>query len=160
MDLTFRATTPDDEEFLMQVFASYMAERLAEANSPVLTWAELITQQFKAQHYSYRTNFPKSTFEIVLVDGEKAGRLYLDRREDEIRILDLILLPAFRGQGIGTKLLEGLFDEACKTRKKVGAHVDHGCRAMNLALRLGFSAQLETEGTTLMMWDPDTVLLD
>ena len=158
MDLAFRATTPDDGEFLLQVFASMLGERLAAGGLPVSEWAEMITQQFNAQDVAYRSKFPKADFDVILVDGEKAGRLYLDRRKDELRILDLTLLPTFRGQGIGTKLFEGLFDEARKSSRKIAAHIEHHSRAIGLAHRLGFTPQLETESTTLMVWDPTTVV--
>ena len=127
------------------------------AGYPVSEWAGLISQQFHAQHSAYHSKYPKADFDLVLVDGEKAGRLYLDRRKDEMRILDLTLLPAFRGQGIGSKLFEGLFNEARLSKRKVSAHVEHDSRAIALAQRLGFVPQLETDSTTLMVWSPTTL---
>ena len=37
-----------------------------------------------------------------MADGEPAGRLYVDRLPAEIRIVDIALLPAYRGRGLGT----------------------------------------------------------
>ena len=47
--------------------------------------------QFGAQHDYYREQFPDARFDLVLVDGEPAGRLYVHRREDEIRLIDIAL---------------------------------------------------------------------
>ncbi len=117
-----------------------------------------LEHQFKAQHSSYRSKFPRASYRLVLVDGERAGRIYLDRRKDEIRILDLSLLPKFQNQGVGTRLIGDLCDEARGERKDVGVHVPKGSRANRLAERLGFALKFETDRSNFMLWSAATVI--
>ena len=114
----------------------------------------LIEQQFKTQHSAYKAKYPRADFQIVLIDGEQAGRLYVDRRDDELRILDFILLPSFRGQGIGSRMIGDLCAEARDSGRHVAVHIPRGWRAMRLAERLGFEPSLEAEHTVLMVWKP------
>ena len=49
---------------------------------------------------------------MIVRDGEDIGRLYVDHRTHEIRIVDIALLPAHRNQGIGRALVQAVLDEA------------------------------------------------
>jgi GNAT superfamily N-acetyltransferase len=64
-----------------------------------------VEQQFSAQDHHYRTNYSGTSYDVILAAGEPAGRLYVARWEKEIRIVDIALVPAFRGRGLGTALL-------------------------------------------------------
>src|SRR5256885_10223779 len=95
-----------DEEFLFEVYASTRTEELA-----VTGWSEeqrqsFLRTQFQAQDKHYRENYPGAELNLILVNGAKAGRLYVHRRPKEIRIMDIALLPSYRGRGIGTTLLK------------------------------------------------------
>ncbi|MCA1852145.1 MAG: GNAT family N-acetyltransferase [Beggiatoa sp.] len=48
-----------------------------------------------------------------------AGRLYVNDGAEEIRLMDLALLPAYRGQGIGSSLLDALLAEGQQAQKPV-----------------------------------------
>ena len=91
-----------DRELLIAVYASTRAEELAPVPWDDAQKDAFIRMQFAAQDRYWREQKPGAEFCVVLVDGEPAGRLYLDRRADEIRIVDIALLPAWRGRGIGT----------------------------------------------------------
>ena len=80
--------------------------------------------QFHAQADWYRQHYADASFDVVLVDGEPAGRLYLHRGETEIRIVDIALLPEHRGSGIATSLLRDLLAEADAAGKSVTIHVE------------------------------------
>jgi ribosomal protein S18 acetylase RimI-like enzyme len=109
-----------------------------------------LRMQFEAQDRWYREQMPDASFEVVLVDGEPAGRLYVDRREDEIRIVDIALLPEHRGRGIGTLLLGELLSEADAAGKSVTIHVERLNPALRLYARLGFSVA-EDKGIYLFL---------
>jgi ribosomal protein S18 acetylase RimI-like enzyme len=89
----------------------------------------------------------------VVVDGEPAGRLYVDRGEGEIRIVDIALLPDHRGQGIGGSLLRDLLVEADAGGKSVTIHVERLNPALKLYERLGF-ALAEDKGVYLFLERP------
>ncbi|MDP1850494.1 MAG: GNAT family N-acetyltransferase [Solirubrobacteraceae bacterium] len=134
-----------DAEFLRSVYASTRAEELA-----VVPWtdAELeafLRMQFDAQDRHYREQRPAAALDVILVDGAPAGRLYVDRSADEIRIVDIALLPEHRGRGVGTLLIRRVLDEGSETGRPVTIHVERGNRARALYGRLGFR-QISTTG--------------
>jgi ribosomal protein S18 acetylase RimI-like enzyme len=109
--------------------------------------------QFAAQDRYYHDQMPEASYQVVLVDGEPAGRLYVDRRRDEIHIVDIALLPEHRGRGLGTTLMRDVLDEADAAAKPVTIHVERFNRALRLYERLGF-AQVEEQGVYLLLRRP------
>ena len=87
---------------------------------------------------------------MLLVDGEPAGRLYVHRDDDEILIVDIALLPPYRGRGIGTALVREVLDEADASGRPVRIHVEHQNPAMTLYRRLGFE-RVDESGPYLLM---------
>ncbi len=89
-----------------------------------------LRQQFDAQDAWWRTHYAGATFEVIVVDGRDAGRLYLWEGPSEIRIVDVALLPEARRGGAGTKLLRDVQRRAAAAGKSVTIHVER----MNPAL--------------------------
>jgi ribosomal protein S18 acetylase RimI-like enzyme len=151
-EISFRSIGDEDRDFLRRLYASTRAEELA-----VVDWSEeektqFLGFQFAAQHDYYQEQFPAARFDLVLVDGEPAGRLYVDRREDEIRLIDIALLPDFRRRGIGGRLMNRVLDEGREAALPVQIHVERNNPAMRLYDRLGFQ-QVEDQGVYyLMRW--------
>ena len=135
MRVGLRPVEPGDREFLQRVYASTREEELAVFGWDATTKAAFLRMQFAAQDGYYRQQFPGATFDVVTVDGEPAGRLYVDRGDTEVRVIDIALLPDHRGRGIGTALLAPILAEG----KTVSIHVERGNPARRLYERLGFS---------------------
>jgi len=148
--LSLRPITPGDDAFLARVYASSRAEELAITGWPEELKAQFCRSQFDAQSAYYAQNYPGASFQIIERDGWPIGRLYVDRWEKEVRIVDITLLPEFRGTGMGTKLLRDLQDEARAAGKSLTIHVERFNRALALYLRLGFE-QVEDKGVYLLM---------
>src|SRR6478672_1956412 len=110
--LRLRSITPADDAFLARVYASSRADELAITGWSEEQKADFCRRQFDAQSEYYAANYPEASFQIIERDGWPVGRLYVARWEKEIRIVDITLLPEFRGGGIGTKLLRELQEEA------------------------------------------------
>ena len=106
--------------------------------------------QFDAQDAWWRENYGDARFEVILVEGELAGRLYVHRSRSEIRIVDIALLPEHRGNGVGTRLLEDLLAEGDADGKSVTIHVERMNPALRLYERLGFSVG-EDKGVYLFL---------
>ena len=118
-------------------------------------WQQFILVQCSAQRTYYERLFPNAVHEIILVDEEPAGRTWIDRQQDEIRLLDITLLPEFRSQGIGTRLLRCLQDEARDANLPLRHMVERdNPRAMQLYERLGFRRISEHGMHFLMEWNP------
>lgn len=150
----FRPITDADLEFLERLYRSTREDELATTPWSEDEKASFIAFQFRAQHQFYQQQFAAAEY-LIIVDGEAPiGRVYLDRRADELRLIDIALIPDRRGSGLGTQLLEDLLDEARARRLPVRIHVERFNPAMSLYLRLGFKP-VEDQGVyQLMEWRP------
>jgi ribosomal protein S18 acetylase RimI-like enzyme len=156
-NIQFRPITPGDQDTLAKIYASTRREELA----PLLDWSEgqkeaFLRQQFELQHNFYQQHYTGARFELITRGGEVLGRLYVDRREDDIRIVDIALLPEHRGQGIGGAIVQDLLDEAAARDqgRAVSIHVEHTNAALRFYQRLGFR-EIEDQGIyKLMKWWP------
>ena len=95
-----------------------------------------------------------AAFQVILADGQPAGRLYVARWPNEIRIVDITLLPEYRNSGIGTRLLKGLMAEARRAQKVLSIHVELFNPALRLYTRLGFVKTGEHGVYYRMDWTP------
>jgi ribosomal protein S18 acetylase RimI-like enzyme len=148
----FRAITPDDYGLLRAIYDDTRAHEMAL----VPHWSDeqkeaFLDQQFNAQHTYYQQVFSTADYMIVMLGDQPAGRLYLDRRRIEFRIIDISLLPAFRNQGLGSFLLKQVITEASEAGKPVTIHVEHNNPALRLYERLGFVIKEEVNGVYWLM---------
>jgi ribosomal protein S18 acetylase RimI-like enzyme len=148
--ITLRPVGSSDRDFLLQVYASTREEELRLVDWSVEQKAAFVQQQFEAQDAYYSEHYHPATFDVIEVDGASVGRLYVARWEDEIRIIDIAVLPEHRGHGVGTALLRDLLDEAARTGKRLSIHVEKNNPALRLYERLGF-VPIEDRGVYLLL---------
>jgi ribosomal protein S18 acetylase RimI-like enzyme len=152
-ELALRPVTPEDRPFLERVYASTRAEELAAVPWTPLQKAAFLRFQFDAQDQHYRLHYANARFDVILAAGEAVGRLYVDRADTEIRLIDIALLPEHRGSGIGGALLAELIAEARREHKPLTIHVEHTNPAQRLYRRLGFRhTGTDTGVYQLMEW--------
>lgn len=148
---TLRPVNAGDQAFLLDLVAS-TREDLSLLDRSISTM--LVRMQYDAQLSDYRRRFPGMEESIVLADGVAAGRLYVARSRDEIRLVDISLLPAFRRRRIGSILLAGLQEQSVNAGLPLRLHVLQGNPAAGLYRRFGFQPG-EAEGMYLAMeWHP------
>ena len=152
--IALRPIEPADTDFLYRVYANTRYEELAPLPWSTEQVEAFLQMQFRAQSLHYHTHYPDAAFDVILCDGVPAGRLYVDRRPDELRIVDIALLPAFRRLGLGTQILAGLLAEAESSGQVVRIHVEVNNPARNLYQRLGFVPTGTTGVYDLMEWRP------
>ncbi len=141
----------NDLNFLRELYASTRREEMAPSGWPQEQIEAFLLQQFEAQHTFYVENFASTDFDLILSEKkEPIGRLYLDERDEEFRIIDIALLPEARGKGIGGKILQSILDRAFEAGKAVRIHVEQFNPAMKLYLRLGFKL-VEEQGVYHLM---------
>lgn len=152
--LALRPISDSDLPFLNLLYHSTRTHEMELIDWTKQQKIDFLNMQFNAQHRHYLENFVRAEFDIIELDGEPVGRLYLDRREDEIRIIDIALLPAYRGKGIGSRYLADIMIEAKRKKIPVRIHVENFNPALRLYQRLGFQ-QKDTNGIYhLMEWLP------
>jgi GNAT superfamily N-acetyltransferase len=150
--LALRPVGPADQDTLLAIYASTREEELARTDWSAEQKSAFVAMQFQAQTAHYTANYPGAEFFLVLVAGEPAGRLYLHRRAGDLRIMDIALLPAHRGQGIGTAVLGALQAMAAAEGIGLSIHVETFNPARRLYERLGFRPAAEAGVYILMQW--------
>jgi ribosomal protein S18 acetylase RimI-like enzyme len=137
--ISLRAATPEDEAFLLNLYAGTRSAELAVlALDDLQKWA-FLKMQYNAQTQQYLMSYPNADNGIILLGEEAVGRLIVDRTEHELTLVDISLLPERRGFGIGTHLIIELLNEALETSRPVRLHVLQTNPAKKLYERLGFT---------------------
>jgi GNAT superfamily N-acetyltransferase len=90
-----------------------------------------------------------------MLAGSEAQPRYVSRWSEEIRIVDIALLPDSCNRGIGTALLRELQAEAQASGKPLRIHVERFNPALKLYERLGFR-EIEDKGVYLFLEWRDT----
>lgn len=150
--ITGRPCTEADMAFLYEVYASTREEEMT-----VVPWDDqqkeaFLRMQFHAQHTYYHDQFPGASYSIIEANGVPAGRLYINRSEDEILVIDIALVPRYRRQRIGTGLLREILREGAEGSKPVRIHVEKFNPALRLYERLGFLPVDDSGVYLLMEW--------
>lgn len=160
MSITFRPIQKHDLPLLLKIYSSTRETELAPVPWSIEEKQQFLKQQFEAQHSYYQEYFPQAKFLIIQKKGAPIGRLYRDNREDEIRLIDIALLPEFRGKGIGGKLLSEILAEAKRRDVLVRIHVEMNNPALHLYKRLGFRSIEEQGIYFLMEWQPNPEMVE
>jgi ribosomal protein S18 acetylase RimI-like enzyme len=146
-----------NDEFLLRLYESTRSLEMS-----ALTWAaeqkeRFVESQFRVRENHYARSFPNASNLVVYFEQLPVGRMYIDRSDLEIRVIDLALLPEYRGQGIGASLIRNLQLEAMETRRRLVGSVDRFNRAVIFWRRQGFVIDERDPMYLLMEWNPPTV---
>jgi ribosomal protein S18 acetylase RimI-like enzyme len=150
--VSLRAETPADEPFLERLYIDVRWEELLQTQWPEEVRIAFLRDQFRLQRLHYLKYYHDAEFGVLTVADEEAGRLYLHHSPGEVRIVDISLLSAFRGKGIGTALLTSVLAFAESRARKVSIHVEKFNPAQHLYRRLGFQEAGESGPYWLMEW--------
>lgn len=145
----------DDHAFLFRLYCSTREEEIR-----LTAWTDeekiaFLEMQFKLQHHHYTTHYPDATFEKIVKNGQDAGRLYVDRWKDEIRIMDIALLPEFRGKGIGYYFMRQVMQEGREKGLPVRLHVERFNPALKFYKQLDFHIIEDKDVHLLLEWQPE-----
>jgi GNAT superfamily N-acetyltransferase len=152
--VTLRPATDDDYDFMRQLYAATRAEEMERFPFGDAEKRAFLDQQFAAQFEHYRVHYPTCERNIIERAGVPIGRLWVDEWRDQIRLVDIALMPDARGAGVGSRLLHEVLDRGAKAGKPVTIHVEAFNPALRLYKRLGFE-QVDTNGVYLLMrWTP------
>lgn len=137
--VSLRALGEADFPFLRLLYRMLRWDEFAPTQWPDETKAAFLDQQFSFQHRHYVTCYDGAEFYVIAHGAEPIGRFYIDRVTRDRVVVEISLLPEWRGRGIGSALLTALQEEVtagCADR--VSLHVETGNPARALYARLGF----------------------
>jgi GNAT superfamily N-acetyltransferase len=115
--LKLRPVTASDNEFLLSIYASTRADELAQVEWQEGQRLAFLTWQFDLQRREYDTRFPGAEYDLILIDGQPAGRIWVGSDTEQLRLLDIALLPEYQNRGAGTVLMRRLMDQAAQAHK-------------------------------------------
>ncbi len=149
---TLRAATEADRPLLLALFSTIRRGEFAALGWPPAQLDQFLAQQFTAQERHYAAHYPGAEHSIILHEGSDAGRLYLHRGADEIRLVDIGLLPEQRNRGIGRQLLERIQAQAAAAALPLRLSVTPDNPAQRLYRRLGFVPGVHDGAYLSMEW--------
>lgn len=153
-DISLRPARDGDEPFLKRVHEAARHWEFAPLlqTGQVDLYHKIMAQQYDSQHRFYFANYDTAHYGIIQWTGQPIGRLYVDYRHDEVRVLEIAVLPEYRGRGIGRIVMTGLCLEAAMRKTPVRLHVHYLSRAQRFYQQLGFR-EIALEGPDrLMEW--------
>jgi ribosomal protein S18 acetylase RimI-like enzyme len=150
--VVLRPEQPGDEPFLFEVYASTRAEELALTNWDEPARRAFLDMQFSAMRRGYAGMYPAGESFIIRLGERAIGRIVLNRTAEEIRVVDLALLPAHRNAGIGTLLMRRVCAEAAQAGTPVRLCVLKNGRAARWYERLGFTKTEDAGPYDQMEW--------
>lgn len=136
--VALRPAQPADAPFLRALYASTRRDEMAPTGWPQAQIDAFLANQFALQSAHYAQHYADAAFGVIEQAGAPIGRLIVLDRPAEVRLVDVALVEAARGLGLGTRLVEGVLAQAAGRR--VVLHVEVFNPALRLYERLGFRA--------------------
>ena len=154
--LTFKDVGPEDEAALLRLYTAVRSEELAVGRWEPELRDRMLRIQFDAQRLSYREEFPHADERLILRDGSPIGWVIVDRSRPELHGVDIALVAGERQQGVGTRVIQALQEEAAAEDRPMGITVQRqNVRALAFYRRLGFRAVRDTGAHIVMQWRRD-----
>jgi ribosomal protein S18 acetylase RimI-like enzyme len=141
-----------DAGFLQALYAS-TRDDLRLLPLPSAQVEQLIAMQQRIHEDGRRALYPHAELMILEQDGVAAGKAVLDTTGSDWRLVELALLPALRGRGLGAALLAALQARARAHGASIGlAVLRTNTPALRLYERAGFTITGGNELQHQMVW--------
>jgi len=152
--LSWREAQNEDLPFFRLLYADVRAAELAAVPWPDAVRQSFLDSQFTLQHRHYTTHCQPADYLLIEDAGKPIGRLYLYRDKHDANVIDIALLSAMRGHGIGSALLRLVQRTALRDGLgSVMLHVEQrNTAARRLYERMGFAVEADIGGHLRMRW--------
>lgn len=157
LKVLLRPAEAADYEDLVRVYASTRAAEVAQ----VTWWTDeqklaFCRSQYDAQKEEYDARFPEAEYDVIELDGRTVGRVWVGRAAEEIRLLDIALLPEVQRRGLGAAIVGALIEEARASHKRLRHMVFMlNTDARRFYERLGFRVFEDIGGYLHMEWSSE-----
>lgn len=142
--LSCRETGPADEAFLAALFRDDRRGLFAAAGLPEAMLEGLLAQQYRVHESGCARCFPQAVRRVIVFGATAIGRLTTAAEADgarrDLRVVDVVLRPEWRGRSLGSRLLGDLARSAAAaghTRLTLSA-LRHDEAVQRFYRRLGF----------------------
>ncbi|HEX8602227.1 MAG TPA: GNAT family N-acetyltransferase [Pseudoduganella sp.] len=152
--IEMRPAEAADQAFLSLLFASTRTADQRMGACDAHTEALLMALQFRARQTQLHALYPYGDIAVIAERERPIGALHVNYGSDEIRILDMSLLPESRSRGIGIGLLRSLQAQGARMHVPVRLDVMPGTRAQRLFQRCGFTLNGANGLFLCMEWMP------
>jgi ribosomal protein S18 acetylase RimI-like enzyme len=140
--VALKPARPEDFDYCARLYFEGMANVIKE-----------LSLNMDAQIASFRQQWAVEQVRIITLDGTDIGWLQSFAKHDALFLGQLFVDSALRGQGIGTKVVKGLIEEAARAGQALTLGVVKTNPALRLYERLGFRTTHEDERKFYMRHD-------
>jgi ribosomal protein S18 acetylase RimI-like enzyme len=152
--VTTRPMNDDDSMLLFELYASKRADELSRSGWATPQQRSFFRMQAQNQERYFLRHYDHLDRRTICINGFSAGRLLVDRPSQAIVIVDLALLPAFRGRGVGSMLIRSLLDEAAEGGLVVHMELPKNSDALETCEHLGFRQTEDLGDRWHLVWHP------
>ena len=133
--IDFRQATEEDFDFLFAMHIATMKDYVDQ----IWGWDDAFQESL------FRERYIPNQIQVIKFDGKDIGMISLEERTDDVFLRAIEILPTHQGQGIGSRIIQEIIDDAESKQKPVSLSVLKGNPAKSLYERLGFSVIEETD---------------
>ena len=98
----------------------------------------------------FRSAFEASSTTIIRIKGRRAGWFSIRDHSTHLYLNDIYISPRYRGQGIGTSVIQNVIESSPHQTLRLTTFVDNP--ALNLYRRLGFQVDTVEDGVVKMSY--------
>jgi GNAT superfamily N-acetyltransferase len=151
--LILRRGGPEDEALRFELFAAEKALEFERIGLTEDQYRSLLEMQYRGRGWSYAAQHSELEEWILCTQaGSGVGRYLLEETVKGIRVLDLAVLPQWRGRGIATEVLQMLAQRCCALGVALSLRVVKDNPAVQLYARLGLRVIAEDAISYEMIW--------
>jgi GNAT superfamily N-acetyltransferase len=149
-----RRANKADDGFLLDLYAHGRAAELSFSGMDAMQREIFLQMQFCARQASYLASYPEALDEIIcLDDGTPAGRVLVYRTDGGMHLVDIAIVSARQGQGLGTQIIQALQQECREQGGELKLQVIKESAAERLYRQLGFAVMSEDSLRRQMVWN-------
>lgn len=151
---SLRDEVDQDRDFVHDLYASTRWDEVSVLPWPDEAKRAFLHDQSRLQGEHYRQHYPGAALCLIEHAGVAAGRIYLYPTPGELRLMDIALLPDWRGRGHGGRILRALMSVAAAQARTITLHVEPHNPAQRLYARLGFTLVEQRGVYHYLVWSP------
>ncbi len=151
--ISIRESEASDTPFLEKLYLETRYSEFAQIGWDENRIRMLLKMQFDTQTQAYQMQFPDARTFVIEADGVAVGRLITGDNSNELRLIDIAILPASHGFGIGNFVMKKLQTEARKIGKSMILQVlKTNIPAIGLYEKFSFETVSEDDLYLTMEW--------